>query len=93
VADRDKITALGRLLGRVAREHHEATGGAADRWAEWYADRLHGEIGDHLDFEPTVAQITEWLRLADERYRDENPEIRWPFFYAELILESHTPEG
>lgn len=93
MADREKITGLGRLLARVAREHHEATGGAPDHWAEWYADRLQGEIDPWVGFEPTVAQIEGWLGDADERFREENPEVRWPFFYAELILVSHSRDS
>ena len=65
MADREKITALGRLLARVAREHHDATGGAPSDWAEWYADRLRGEIDSWVGFEPPVAQIESWLQDAD----------------------------
>lgn len=93
MADREKVTGLGRLLAQVAREHHEATGGAPDHWSEWYADRLRGEIDSWVGFEPTVARIDGWLRDADERYRAENPEVRWPFFYAELILDSHSQDS
>jgi hypothetical protein len=93
MADREKITGLARVLARVAREHHEATGGAPDRWAEWYADRLRGEIDPWVGFEPTVAQIEGWLRDVEERFREENPQVRWPSFYAELILDAHGRES
>jgi hypothetical protein len=77
----------------VAREHHDATGGAPSDWAEWYADRLRGEIDSWVGFEPPVAQIESWLQDADVRYRQENPEVLWPFFYAELILDSHSRDS
>jgi hypothetical protein len=92
MADRDQVTGLGRLLGAVATQHHEETGGDGDRWAEWYADRLVGEIDSFVGFDPTVEQIVGWLRRADEKYRAEEPETRWPFFYAELILDSMALE-
>ncbi|MGH8871207.1 MAG: hypothetical protein ACRDWS_04455 [Acidimicrobiia bacterium] len=88
MADRDKVTQLGRLLGAVARDHHEATGGESPRWAEWYAARLRGDIDSFVGFEPTADQIAGWLRQADEMYRAEKPEKPWPYFYAELILDS-----
>ena len=93
MADRDKVTELGRLLGKVATEHHEATGGASTRWAEWYAARLHGEIDSYVGFEPSVADITEWLGSADEEYREAEPDIPWPYFYAELILDSKARDS
>jgi len=88
MADRDKVTELGRLLGAVATEHHEATGGVSTRWAEWYAARLQGEIDSYVGFEPSADDITEWLRAANEKYRESEPDIPWPYFYAELILDS-----
>ena len=88
MADRDKVTELGRLLGKVANEHHEATGGASPGWAEWYAARLEGEIDSYVGFEPSVADLSEGLRSADEKYRESEPGIPWPYFYAELILDS-----
>jgi len=88
MADRDKVTELGRLLGKVATEHHEATGGASTGWAGWYASRLQGEIDSYVGFEPSVADLTEWLRSADETYRESEPGIPWPYFYAELILDT-----
>lgn len=88
MADREEVTRLGRLLGSVADQHHEATGGASDHWAEWYADRLHGSIDEFLGYGPSVERIIEWLREADRRYRSEDPGIPWPFYYAELILDS-----
>lgn len=89
MADRDKVTQLGRLLGAVADKHHEAHGGGpSPGWADWYAVRLQGEIGSFVGYEPTVDEITGWLREADEKYRAEELDTPWPYFYAELILDS-----
>jgi hypothetical protein len=89
MADHDRVTQLGRLLGAVARDHHEAHGGGpSPGWADWYAARLHGEIGSFVGYEPTVDEITSWLLEADEKYEAEAPQTPWPFYYAELILDS-----
>jgi len=87
--DSDKVTQLARLLGAVARDHHDHHGaGPAPHWAEWYAARLQPEIGAFVGYEPTVEEITGWLRDADAKYKAESPETRWPYFYAGLILDS-----
>jgi hypothetical protein len=92
MADQDTITQLGRLLGAAARAHHEAHGdGPAPDWAKWYAVRLEGDIDTYLGFEATAEQIAGWLVEADRRFRSEEPETRWPYFYAELILDSLAP--
>ena len=94
MADQDQVTQLGRLLGAAARDHHEEHGGEpAPNWADWYANWLVGKIDAHVGFEPTVEEITEWLVEADRRYRSEEPDIKWPYFYAELILDSLAPSG
>lgn len=91
MAERDEVTRLGRLLGAVADQHHQATGGTSDGWAEWYAERLQGQIDDFVGFSPSVEQISGWLEEADRRHREENPDTKWPYFYAERILDSAPP--
>jgi hypothetical protein len=92
MADQESITQLGRLLGAAARDHHEVHGGEpAPEWADWYAGWLKGKIDPFVGFEPTVDQITQWLQDADRRYRSEEPEVKWPYFYAEQILDSYAP--
>ena len=88
MADRDRVTQLGRLLAAAARAHHEETGGVNEHWAEWSAGRLVGEIDSHVGFSPSRDQVREWLTSADEKHRAEAPDERWPFYYAELILDA-----
>lgn len=88
MADRHKVTELGRLFGAVARGHHEETGGENPDWAQWYASRLQGQIDPLVGFSPTAGDIKDWLIEADQRYRAEAPEVPWPYFYAEMILDS-----
>jgi hypothetical protein len=42
-----------------------------------------------VGFEPTVEEVADWLRSADERHRTEAPDEPWPQFYATLILDAH----
>jgi hypothetical protein len=87
MAERAKITELGRLFASAARAHHDATGGTNEEWAAWYARRLEGEIDSHVGYSPSVAEIAEWLTMAHEKHRVEAPDQRWPSYYAELILD------
>jgi hypothetical protein len=87
MADRESVTQLGRLLAAAARAHHDETGGTNEQWADWYAARLEGEIDTHVGFSPKPDQIRDWLTSADAKYQAEAPETRWPFYYAQLILD------
>ena len=94
MADQDTITQLARLLGSAASAHHEEHGAdPAPAWADWYAGWLDGKIDEYVGFEPTVEQIAAWLKDADRRYRAEEPDIKWPYFYSELILDELAPSG
>ena len=88
MAEPEKVTKLGRLLAATARAHHDETGGANDQWAAWYAARLTGDIDSHVGFSPSVDIVEDWLTVAHERHQAEAPESRWPFYYAELILDT-----
>lgn len=92
LADPDTVTTLGRLFGAAANAHHEATGGSNPAWPQWYAEFLDGRIDDVLGFSPGADKIAEWLTWADERYRADAPDSPWPYYYAELILDSLEDE-
>jgi hypothetical protein len=93
MAEREKVTALGRLLGATAEAHHTATGGVNPDWARWYGEHLAGQIDEFVGFSPDVELITEWLTWADEKHRTEAPDERWPFYYAALILDRVGQDG
>ena len=88
MVDDDAIRQFSRLLASAGRAHHEAVGAPSDTWAEWYAEFLLPDIGDHVGFQPTLEQVTGWLTEADRHHRAEAPDERWPGFYARWILES-----
>lgn len=93
MAEQDRVKQLGRLLGAAGRAHHAEFGGPNPGWPEWYAAHVHPEISEHVGFEPTVDEVADWLREADERHRSEAPDKPWPQYYAALILESHADSG
>lgn len=93
MADVDRVRQLSRLLGRAGRAHHAEFGGPNPGWPEWYAGHIQPEVSVQLGHEPTVQELTEWLREADALHRQEAPEEPWPQFYARLFLESHSAAG
>ncbi len=87
MVDQDRIRQFGRLLGSAGRAHHAEFGGPNPGWSEWYAAFIHPTVAEHVGFEPTVEQVAEWLRRADEAHRANAPDDSWPQFYARWILE------
>ena len=77
---------LSRLLGAAGRAHHAEVGAPSAGWSQWYAAFIQPDIGPLLGFDPSVEQVAEWLRGADEAHRSEAPGERWPLFYARWIL-------
>lgn len=88
MVDPDRVDGLSRLLRAAGRAHHAEIGGPSPTWSQWYAEFILPDIGHHVGFEPTVEQVSSWLRAADERHRSEAPDEFWPVFYARFILET-----
>jgi hypothetical protein len=88
MVDEDRARRLSRLLGAAGRAHHAEFGGPSSRWPEWYAARIHPEIVAIVGGDPTVEQVAEWLRRADESHRAQAPDDPWPAFYARWILDT-----
>lgn len=87
MAEPDRVKQLARLLGAAGRAHHAEFGGPNPGWPEWYAAHVHPSIGDHVGRQPSVDEMAEWLRQADEQHRERSPDRPWPVVYAELILD------
>ena len=81
---------LSRLLAGTARAHHAATGGVNANWAQWYAKHLAGQIDEYVGFSPTTAVIEGWLVAAEQAHGKEDPEGRWPPFYAAHIIDQYA---
>ncbi len=92
MADAQEIRELGRLIRAAGRAHHEAIGGPNPGWPEWYARQLVGAIDDHVGFSPSVDEIAEWLKAADESHRANAPDDHWPTYYAGFILSKVETE-
>lgn len=88
--DKQKEHGLARLLADTARAHHEATGGVNADWARWYAERMTGDIDEFVGYSPPVETVEQWLIAADEQYRAEEREERWPPYYARLFIEEYA---
>lgn len=88
--DTERRRGLARLLAATARAHHEATGGINERWALWYAEKMAGDIDEFVGYSPAVETVEQWLIAADERYRAESPDDRWPPYYARLFIEEYA---
>jgi hypothetical protein len=88
MVDQGKLDQLDKLLRSAARAHHAEFGGPNPGWPEWYAEYIHPDIGEIVGFDPTVEEVADWLRRADELQRAEAPNDRWPPFYARWILDS-----
>jgi len=82
MADSDSRDEVVGYLVATARAHHAATGGVNPRWARWYAERLVDDLNTALGAEMNADQLEEWLKKADERYRDQPQELSWPKAYA-----------
>lgn len=88
--DEERRHGLSRLLAETARAHHEATGGPNSDWPGWYAAYLEERIDEFVGFSPTVATIRSWMVECDELQRAEDPDGRWPPFYAKHILDNYA---
>lgn len=88
MVDEEKVQQLDKLLRSAARAHHAEFGGPNPGWPEWYAEYVQPHIGEMVGFEPTVEQVAEWLKRADELQRADAPDDHWPPFYARWIVES-----
>ena len=86
ISDTEPRSELVGYLITTAKAHHEATGGVNPQWAEWYAERLVGDVNRVLNAEMSVDELAEWLIGADRRYREEGPELSWPKAYASWLL-------
>lgn len=69
-------------------EERELNGVYDENWPEWYAAYLvqHG-LGDVLNREIAIEVLSQVLRQADEAYKQEQPGIAWPDYYAPRIVQ------
>jgi hypothetical protein len=79
-------------LVSTAQAHHEATGGVNPAWAQWYAERLVGDLNEVLGSEMDVDGLADWLTEADRRYQEEPQDHSWPKAYAAWLIAEQSSD-
>ena len=92
-----KTEEIAQLIRETARAHHayqeEVFGGEYQKnWHPWYADRmlangLEGMLGGPV----TKETLAEMLAQCDREYGEQRPDIKWPDYYAQRLVESMGP--
>ncbi len=78
---------LRHLMVAAAHSHHAVYGGPNVNWPRWYAEWMYYQLLEILESKPSVDQVEDWLKRADEKYTAEQPEGTWPRHYAAWFLE------
>jgi hypothetical protein len=88
----DRTATVAALLHEAGETHHIVyrivEGDDAD-WASWYADWLLNlsELPAILGSKPVRSELVWLLVSLDKEYTREDPELPWPEWYAQRILE------
>ena len=90
MADSELFTSVAGLMVDTARAHHAATGGINAQWAQWYAERMVGDLNELTGTGLEADELAAWLTEADQRYRSEDQPRSWPKMYATWLL---NPDG
>jgi hypothetical protein len=83
---------IAALLHEAGETHHRVyrivDGDDAD-WASWYADWLINlsELPQILGTTPVRSELVWLLVSLDKEYSETGPELPWPQWYAERIVE------
>ncbi len=88
---RDNLAELFQETGRAHHEAFAATDGADPDWPIWYADYLKEPFAERFDMIFYKSQLIYCLMDADFEHQARSPDIIWPEFYANEILERFAP--
>lgn len=88
----DQSTRLATLLHEVGETHHivyRIVDGDDPDWASWYAEWLVNlsELPEILRRKPIRSELIWLLVSLDREYTKVKPEIPWPQWYAQRIIE------
>lgn len=86
---------LERLFVKTARAHHETfkeVGTDREDWAVWYAEEMSGELAEITGGRIDQDDLVEALNRMDERYRQEEPSVPWPRWYADYYSMHYLTE-
>ena len=85
---------IGKLLLDTGHAHHKAfevTDGADPEWPIWYAEYSKDTFADQFGMNFSKSRLIYCLRNADYEYQALAPDIDWPEFYANEIVERFAP--
>jgi hypothetical protein len=88
----ERVERVSALLHEAGETHHvvyRITDGADDDWASFYSDWLvnHSELPEILGSTPPRSAVTHLLVQAERDYAEQSPDVPWPDFYAEALVE------
>jgi hypothetical protein len=86
------------LLHEAAETHHvvyRIVDGDDPDWASWYADWLINlsELPQILGTTPVRSELVWLLVSLDKEYTEAGPELPWPQWYAERVVERFAADG
>ncbi len=80
------------LFIETNENHHKAfieTEGVDPEWPLWYADYLHGQLGELLHAELTKSEIIYLLLMLEKKRTAEAPGSNWPKYYANILADMY----
>jgi hypothetical protein len=88
----DQASQIAALLHEAGETHHlvyRIVDGDDPDWASWYADWLINlsELPKILGATPIRSELVWLLVTLDKEYTQASPELAWPQWYAERIVE------
>jgi hypothetical protein len=94
----DQSSQIAALLHEAGETHHlvyRIVDGDDPDWASWYADWLIklSELPQILGATPIRSELVWLLVTLDTEYAKANPEIAWPQWYAERIVERFAAQA
>jgi len=94
----DESSRIAALLHEAGETHHTVyriVDGDDPDWASWYAQWLLdlSELPQILGTTPVRSELVWMLVSLDKEYAATSPEVPWPQFYAERIIEHFRAPG
>jgi hypothetical protein len=88
----DKSASIAALLHEAGETHHlvyRIVDGDDPDWASWYAQWLLdlSELPQLLGTTPARSELVWMLVSLDKDYTNTSPDVPWPEWYAERIIE------
>jgi hypothetical protein len=94
----DPSTQVAALLQEASETHHRVyriVDGDDPDWASWYANWLLNlsELPQLLEVTPVRSELVWILVSLDKQYNEIEPELAWPQWYSERIVQHFARES